>query len=213
MPRYARIAYPDLFYHIINRGIERRNIFIDESDYLKFLENLLKYKKKFDWIIYCYCLLPNHYHFLIQTRNDLLGKIMKSLQTAYGVYFNRKYGRIGPVFAGRYKSIIIQKDEYFNEVSRYIHQNPVKAKLCNSPLDYPYSSYQEYIRNKSPLGKEKIIDQRAAKMLIGDGRKITKQAKKEYQSFVEEQKNTLGYEPIQDIFGERRFVTRYKKYY
>lgn len=212
MPRYARIACPNLYYHIINRGLERRNIFIDEFDSLKFLENLLKYKKKFDWIIYCYCLLPNHYHLLIRTRNDPLGKIMKSLQTAYGVYFNRKYGRIGPVFSGRYKSIIVQKDEYFNAVSKYIHLNPLRAKLCNSPLDYLYSSYQEYILSKSPLVKESIIDQRAAKMLIGDGRRITKQARKDYQSFVEEQKHGLDYQPNQDIFGEERFVTRYKKY-
>ena len=92
MPRYARLVFPNFFYHIINRGQERRNIFLDKSDYLKFLENLLKYKKKFDWIIYCYCLLPNHFHLLIQTRQEPLGRIMKCLLTAYGVWFNKKYG-------------------------------------------------------------------------------------------------------------------------
>lgn len=211
MPRCARLAYPDLFYHIINRGLERRNIFIDEADYLRFLENLLKYKKKFDWIIYCYCLLPNHFHLLIQTRKDPLGKIMKCLQTAYGVWFNKKYGRIGPIFSGRYKSIIVQKDEYFLQVSKYIHLNPVKTNLCHNPLDYPYSSYQEYILNKSFLNNEKIIDQRAAKTIIGDGRKITKQTVINYQSFVEEKEDIFSYQPNIDIFGNIKFITRYKR--
>ena len=208
MPRYARLVFPGLFYHIINRGLEGRKIFRDKFDYLKFLENLLKYKKKFDWIIYCYCLLPNHFHLLIQTKNDPLAKIMKSLQTAYGVFFNKKYKRIGPVFSGRYKSIIVQKDEHFLQASKYIHLNPVKAGLCLKPLDYPYSSYQEYITGNNSLLKENIIDKRAAKRLIGDGRVITRQAIRNYQSFVEEKEDILDYHPGVDIFGDRRFRTQ-----
>ena len=208
MPRYARLVFPGLLYHIINRGLEGRKIFRDKFDYLKFLENLLKYKKKFDWIIYCYCLLPNHFHLLIQTKNDPLAKIMKSLQTAYGVFFNKKYKRIGPVFSGRYKSIIVQKDEHFLQASKYIHLNPVKAGLCLKPLDYPYSSYQEYITGNNSLLKENIIDKRAAKRLIGDGRVITRQAIRNYQSFVEEKEDILDYHPGVDIFGDRKFRTQ-----
>ena len=208
MPRYARLVYSDLFYHIINRGLEKRKIFIDHTDYLRFLDNLLKYKKKFDWIIYCYCLLPNHYHLLIQTKNDPLGEIIKSLQTAYGVWFNKKYKRVGPVFSGRYKSIIIQKDGYFLQVSKYIHLNPVKAKLCQKPSDYPYSSYQEYIKGKTSVLDENIIDKRAAKMLTSDERKITQKSIKDYQSFVEEKEDTLDYQPQTDMFGNEQFRTK-----
>ena len=149
MPRYARLTAPNLFYHIINRGIEKRFIFRQKSDYLKFLEYLHRYKRKFDWIIYCFCLMPNHFHLLIQTKENPLGTIMKSLQTAYGVYFNHKYKRIGPVFSGRYKSIICQKDEYLLQVSKYIHLNPVKAGLVKRPTDYPYSSYKQYVDRDS----------------------------------------------------------------
>ena len=80
MPRYARIVAPGLFYHIINRGIERRSIFRQKTDYIHFLKYLKQYKDRFDWIIYCYCLMPNHYHLLIKTKNHPLGVIMKSLQ-------------------------------------------------------------------------------------------------------------------------------------
>lgn len=136
---------------------------------------------------------------------------MKSLQTAYGVYFNRKYKRIGPVFAGRFKSIIVQKDEYFLQVSKYIHLNPVRARLTEKPLDYPYSSYRELIKNNYSLINKKIIDQRATKMLVGDGRKITKTAIKSYQSFVEEKEDVLPYRENMDIFGDNTFCTKYKR--
>ena len=208
MPRYARLVFPGLYYHLINRGVERKKIFRDKFDYIQFLENLLKYKKKFDWIIYCYCLLPTHFHLLIQTRDDPLAKIMKSLQTAYGVFFNKRYKRVGSVFSGRYKSIIVQKGEYFLQVSKYIHLNPIKARFCSEPLDYPYSSYREYIRGENPLLKQNVIDRRAAEMLIGDGRAITKQAIKGYQSFVEEREDILEYNPKVDVFGNERFRTK-----
>ena len=208
MPRYARLAYPNLFYHIINRGFERRHIFKENKDYIKFLENLLKYKKKFDWIIYCYCLLPNHYHLLIQTKKHPLARILNSLQTAYGVYFNRKYKRIGPIFAGRYKSIIVQKDEYFMQVSKYIHLNPVKAGLVNNPLIYPYSSYQEYIKDKNIALNKNIIDNKAKKRIIGN---LDKKSINSYQSFVEEKEDALSYQPLIDIFGTTKFKARFKK--
>lgn len=113
MPRYARLSGFFLFYHIINRGIERREIFKSKWDYSRFLENLEKYRKKFDWIIYAYCLIPNHFHLQIRIRKDPLAKILHSLQLAYSVYFNKKYQRVGPLFQGRFKSIIVQKGEYF----------------------------------------------------------------------------------------------------
>lgn len=211
MPRYARIVAPNLFYHIINRGIEKRSIFRNDDDYGRFLQYIKSYGKKYDWIIYCYCLMPNHYHLLIQTHLDPLGLIMKSLQTAYGVFFNKKYKRVGPVFSGRYKSIICQDDEYMLQISKYIHLNPVKAKLCKNPSNYPYSSYQEYIKANDSASVD-IIDRRAMRRVIGDT--ITKESISIYKSFVEENEDLFEYNPLKtsiDIVGNDRFMTKLRR--
>jgi len=212
MPRYPRLTAPHVFYHIFNRGIEKRDIFREEKDYLKFSEYLIKYQKKFDWIIYCYCLMPNHFHLLIQTGKHPLANIMRSLQTAYGVFFNKKYQRVGPVFCGRYKSIICQKGEYFLQVSKYIHLNPVKSNLSSTPLDYLYSSYQEYIRGRNTFLGKNIIDRRAMKRIVGEN--LSEKEIKVYQFFVEEKEDLFEYnieDKSLDVFGNQRFVTKYKQ--
>src|SRR3989344_5099105 len=168
MPRYPRIASDNLFYHIYSRGVEKRKIFIDTRDYQKFLDYLIKYKRQFDWIIYCYCLMPNHFHLLVQSQHDKLGQIMRSMLTAYSVYFNMKYKRVGPLFSGRYKSIICQDDAYLLQVSKYIHLNPVKAHLSSKPSDYDFSSYREYMKVHTFGHEKSIIDKRAMKRIVGE---------------------------------------------
>lgn len=134
---------------------------------------------------------------------------MKSLQTAYGVYFNKKYDRVGPVFSGRYKSIIVQKDDYLTQVSKYIHLNPVKAGLCQNPVDYPYSSYREYVNGSNSLLKKNIIDKRAVKRIIGG--EISKESIQNYQAFVEEKEDLYKYSLRREVFGNNRFVTKFKR--
>lgn len=137
---------------------------------------------------------------------------MQSLQTAYGVYFNKKYQRVGHLFSGRYKSIICQKDEYLLQVSKYIHLNPVKAQLCHKPLDYPFSSYQEYLKGKNQLLNKPIIDKRAMRRLLGEN--ISEKSITMYQSFVEEKKDRLAYDPERqsiEVFGNKRFSTKFKR--
>lgn len=209
MPRFPRLTAPELFYHIFNRGTEKKPIFRQQKDYLRFLHYLDFYKEKFDWTIYCYCLMPNHFHLLIQQHLDPLGQIMKSLQTAYGVFFNLKYQRIGPLVSGRYKSIIVQEGNYFLQVSKYIHLNPVKAGLCSKPLDYPYSSYREYMKGENPIIPKPIIDKRSMKRILGDV--ISPQSIRMYQSFVEEREDLFDYDIEKkslDIFGNQRFSTK-----
>ena len=131
---------------------------------------------------------------------------MKSLQTAYGVYFNHKYDRVGPVFCGRYKSIICQKDEYLLQVSKYIHLNPVKAGLVKRPEDYPYSSYKQYVdRDSTDI---KILDKRAMKIFLGED---SNKGIEEYRAFVEEKDDIFEYNPVIDVFGNTRFVTKFKR--
>lgn len=206
MPRTARLSASFLYYHIVNRGINRQAIFRKKADYLRFLEKLFDSKKRFDWIIYSYSLLPNHFHLQVKTRKDPLAKILSSLLTSHSVYFNRKYKRTGAVFQNRFKSIIIQKEPYHLQLSKYIHLNPVKCKLAVNPVDYPYSSYSEY------LGKPKhqfhIIDKRVMKSIMGIPTKKTIQ---HYCSFVEE-KGNLEYDPqltVRGIVGSKRFAARF----
>lgn len=144
MPRLARLTCQGGFYHLYNRGLNKQKIFHHPKDYEKLLNKLYSLLLAGDWIIYAYCLIPNHYHLLVEERKTPIAKLIGRLFTSYGVYFNKKYQRHGPLFSDRFKSKIIQKDSYFLEVSRYIHLNPVEAKLVKNPEDYPYSSLGEY---------------------------------------------------------------------
>lgn len=164
MPRFARLTFQGGFYHIFNRGLNKQKIFFHQKDYEKLLSKLSSLLLDGDWIIYAYCLMPNHYHLLVEERKMPIPKLIGRLFTSYGVYFNKKYQRQGPLFSNRFKSKIIQKDSYFLEVSRYIHLNPVEAKLAKSPEDYPFSSLSEY------LGKlqRNIIDLEKVTTLLGD---------------------------------------------
>jgi|SRR3989344_699114 len=183
MPRDSRPDYPQQYYHIFNRGFDRKSIYIGAADYLRFLEKLEESRKKFDWIIYSYCLLPNHYHLQIQSGADSISTIIHWLQTSHAVYFNRNHKHFSPVFTGRFKSIIIQKELYHLYLSKYIHLNPVKAGLVKNPQEYPYSSYSEIVNE--PKHAYKIIDQRAVKSFTGT---LTREAIQNYRSFVEENK-------------------------
>lgn len=206
MPRRARRHYPNQYYHILNRGFDRRDIFREKEDYLRFLEKLESLTKKHDWIIYSYCLLPNHYHLHAQIRNNPLHHIIHPLQTSHAVHFNRKYKHFGPVFAGRFKSILIQEKDYHRGLSKYIHLNPIEANLASKPEDYPYSSYSEIINQ--PKHSYKIIDKRAVKSLTGS---LSKKGLLQYQEFIENKE--VEYNPSlakRDILGSPRFQSQFE---
>lgn len=207
MARDTRPDYSRRYYHIFNRGFDRKNIFTDEADYLRFLGKLAESRKKFDWIIYSYCLLPNHYHLQVQSGNDSISTIIHWLQTSHAVYFNRNHKHFSPVFTGRFKSIIIQKELYHLYLSKYIHLNPVKAGLVQNPQDYPYSSYLEIISEQKH--KLRIIDRRTIKSLMG---KWTAKAIQNYRSFVEEDRscNYSIKSAIRGIAGTIRFRSQFE---
>lgn len=145
MPRLKRLTYHGGFYHIYNRGLNKQKIFHRRKDYEKLLDKLSSLLAEGDWTIYAYCLMPNHYHILAGEKKSSISKLIGRLFTSYGVFYNKKYQRQGPLFSDRFKSKIIQKDSYFLEVSRYIHLNPVKGDLVKNPEDYPFSSLSEYV--------------------------------------------------------------------
>jgi putative transposase len=159
MARPYRLQGEGYLYHITSRGDDRKRIYVSEYDYKKFLEYLLKAKEKYNFYVYAYCLMSNHYHLLIETKLPNLSRIMQYINTAYTVYYNKKRNRSGHLFQGRYKSIIVEGDSYFLELTRYIHLNPVKAGISKTPEEYKWSSFKEYITNK----RKTIIDKEEIK--------------------------------------------------
>ena len=140
MPRKARIDAPGALQHIIGRGIERRKIFWTDADRDDFVERLGAIIEESSTECYAWALLPNHFHLLLKTGNLSLAMVMRRLLTGYVVRFNRRHGRSGHLFQNRYKSILCQEDAYLMELVRYIHLNPLRAKVVKrlrQPDHYP----------------------------------------------------------------------------
>ena len=130
----------------MERGIRRMEIFQEAYDYQVFLELIREESEEKKCTIHAYCLMTNHFHLLTETGEIEIGKFMKSLAEKYAMYYNHKYSYRGHVFEGRYKSCLVETDAYFLQTSRYIHLNPVKAKMTEHPEDYPWSSYKTIIQ-------------------------------------------------------------------
>ena len=132
MPRKARIDAPGALHHIICRGIERCEIFRDDADRDSFVERLGRVISDTQTPCYAWALIPNHFHLLLKTGNVPITTVMLKLLTGYAVTFNRRHRRVGHLFQNRYKSILCQEDSYLLELVRYIHLNPLRARLVNS---------------------------------------------------------------------------------
>ena len=141
MARPLRIEFAGALYHITSRGNERRAIFFDDQDREEFLKVLGHVCKRFGWICHAYCLMMNHYHLLIETTDGNLSKGMRQLNGVYTQYVNRQYVRVGHLFQGRYKAILVQKESYLLELSRYVVLNPVRAGMVDLPGEWRWSSY------------------------------------------------------------------------
>jgi len=147
MPRRPRIEIAG-YYHIVNRGVEQRVIFKEPNDYEYFEELLCFYVKSYGIILHNYCLMPNHYHLLIETSTDNLSKFMRQLNMNYAIYFNKKYKRAGHLWQGRFKSWFVTDEAYLYTLMLYIEQNPLKAKMVKNMEEYPYSSYHHFLNYK-----------------------------------------------------------------
>lgn len=183
------------YYHLYNRGVEKRKIFIDRKDSLTFLSILQWYLRedskrpilsrmpkeslKGYVSLYCYVLMPNHFHFLVrQERDEGITKLMHALGTAYVMYFNQRYKRVGSLFQGRFQAKLIKTDEYLLQLSKYIHRNPKEIlKLQVALSKYQYSSYPDYLGK----GKGKLVD---TELILSYYSK--ENSSLSYKSFVEE---------------------------
>jgi len=147
MSRPLRIQYPDAWYHVMNRGRRGESVFLDKGDYGIFVELLKEVVDMYKVRVAAYCLIPNHYHVLIQTLGGDLSRCMRHLNGVYTQRFNRAHHCDGQLFRGRYKSILVDGDSYLLELVRYIHRNPLKAGLAKKLSDYPWSSHKGYLSN------------------------------------------------------------------
>jgi REP element-mobilizing transposase RayT len=206
MARPLRINYSGAFYHVTSRGNERKNVFKSKRDREKFFEYLDSATQRYDAVIHVFCLMDNHFHLLIETPSGNLPQIMRHINGAYTTYFNVKRARSGHLFQGRYKAILVEIDEYAKELSRYIHLNPVRAKMVKTPEEYEWSSYQFYIGVKKPpewLYRDFILGYFGGKVSI---------AQKEYRHFVSTMVNEEYDSPLDEVvsstlLGSPGFIT------
>jgi putative transposase len=142
MARPLRIEFAGAVYHVTSRGNARNDIYATDDDRQQFLALLQNTVERYDWYCHAYCLMDNHYHLLIETNTPTLSKGMKYLNGTYTQYFNRHHSRVGHVFQGRFKAILVEKDAYLLELARYIVLNPVRAQMVRSAKNWPWSSYR-----------------------------------------------------------------------
>ena len=154
MPRHARLDAPGALHHIMVRGIDKSNIFRDEEDKTRFLERLGQTVQDAKCSVHAWVLMDNHVHILFRSGHDGISAVMRKLLTWYAQYFNRRHGRKGHLFENRYKSILCDEDNYLLALVRYIHLNPVRAKIIQSMAEmdkYPWSGHRAVIgKTKNP---------------------------------------------------------------
>lgn len=178
MPRTARIKGIRNTYHIIQRGNERKNIFLCDEDRYKFLDTLERMKKKYNFELQAYCLMDNHVHLLINDNGNDISKIIKSINISYAYYFNKVYRRIGHLFQDRFGSEVIENDKYHITVSAYIHDNPVRAGMVKKPEDYYWSSMNVYMGKKN---KGELVE---PEQILNNFSTVRKKAMQEYYEYV-----------------------------
>jgi putative transposase len=178
MARALRVEFEGALYHVINRGVDRMTIFHSEKDWVKFLVFQARVIKQFSWVCHAFCLMGNHYHILLETPHPNLARGMKILNQLYSQFYNFKYQRCGPVFQGRYKAWLVQREEKFLDNCRYIVNNPVEAKLVQHPSEWSWSSF------RATRGLEGKADYLETDFVLSHFGSSPKVAQKMYEEFV-----------------------------
>lgn len=207
MARPLRIEYEGAVYHVTSRGNARESIYFNDSDRKNFLETLAHIAERFSWLCHSYCLMDNHYHLLIETPEGNLSRGMRQLNGVYTQTFNKKYKRVGHLFQGRYKAILIESESYLLLVSRYIVLNPVRAGMVKKPEEWRWSSY------RVTVGKEKIPEFLRVDWILSHFGRRSKGTIEKYMEYVME---GIGKEsPFMDlksriILGSEKFIEKFQ---
>ncbi len=205
MSRPVRIEFPDALYHVTSRGDRREPIFDDDQDRRSFLTTLEQVVNRFNWVCHAWCLMDNHYHLLVQTPDGNLSRGMRQLNGVYTQASNRRHGRVGHLFQGRFKAILVDGDAYLLELTRYVVLNPVRAGMVNNPADWPWSSY------RASAGLEPAAPWLAVDGLLAQFSGQRRRAQTRYAQFVAE--GTKAVSPWlslkgQVFLGDEPFVQR-----
>jgi len=183
MSRPLRIEFSGALYHVTSRGNAQSDIYLDDQDRRDYLSVLSDVCHRFNWTVHAYCLMSNHYHLLIETPDANLSQGMRQLNGVYTQSFNRAHSRVGHVFQGRYKAILVEKDNYLLELARYIVLNPVRARMVRAAKDWPWSSY------RATSGIVESPDWLSTDGLLLGFAKTRRTAIKRYREFVAAGKN------------------------
>jgi len=209
MARPLRIEFAGALYHITSRGDKKAAIYLDDDDRKQFLGTLSDVCTRFNWVIHAYCLMDNHYHLLVETPESNLSLGMRQLNGVYTQRFNRAHDRVGHVYQGRFKAIIVQKEAYLMTLSRYIVLNPVRAKMVKNVKQWPWCSYRATIGLVSPQGGLNTD------WLLAGFAKRKSTAIERYKTFVSEGNNqpSLWEKLSNQIFlGDDKFISDVKKH-
>jgi REP element-mobilizing transposase RayT len=209
MARPWRIEYEGAFYHLLSRGNEKRDIFIDDDDRRMFLETLGEMAERFAIDIFAYVLMNNHYHLLIRTQRANLTKAMHWFGVTYTTRFNYQHSRSGHLFQGRYKSILVQNDAYMMLLSCYIHRNPLRSGIVKRLADYPWSSYRAYAYGRKVpawLSTELILSQ-----FGGEGKAQHRSYREKVQRYSKEEKQLWEDFRHGCFLGSKKFVAQIRK--
>jgi len=208
MARPLRIEYPGAVYHITSRGNARKRIYKDDTDRAGFLDVLCSVVKKYNWLCHAYCLMDNHYHLLIETPDGNLSHGMRQLNGVYTQTYNRRHRKVGHIFQGRFKAILVEKEEYLLELCRYVVLNPVRAKSVESPGDWKWSSY------RATAGMLRAVPCLTVDWILGQFGSDKKRATRSYKEFVlaglkedSPWKSLKG----QILLGDEGFVGKFKE--
>ena len=193
MARPLRIEYPGAYYHVTSRGNERKAIFRDDQDREKFLDLLERAVEEFHLWLHCYVLMSNHYHLLLETPKGGLNRALRYLNGVYTQTFNRRHNRVGHLFQGRYKAILVDKESYLLELSRYVHLNPWRLKKSQDPFAYRWSSLAAYV---SRVAAPKWLTTTEVLSYFGS------KGKRGYKEFVADRMQTGVKTPWDEVKGQ-----------
>ena len=211
MARPLRIEMPDGVYHVTSRGLERRSIVRDEVDREKWLGLLDRVATRRGWRVFAWVLMGNHFHLFLRTPEGDLSAGMHDLNAGYVSFFNRRHCRVGPLLQGRFKAILVERDCYYDELSRYVHLNPVRAGLVDRPERYPWSSCRDYFRSGDVPGWLACDD-----VLAEYGRTV-RAARRAYRRFLMGGVTSPVASPLRDavastLLGSPGFVDRMRRW-
>ena len=207
MARPLRLVVPGGVYHVMSRGNERQDIFLDDADRRRFLITLGFVTERMNVLCHSYCLMGNHYHLLLETPDGNISLVIRQLNGVYAQAFNRRHDRVGHLFQGRFASKLVEKDTYLLVVSRYVVRNPVRAGLVERPADWKWSSYRAHAGQIEPP-TFLCVDWLLTHFDATDRRK----AQETYSKFVHESPDDSAmFQDAGPILGSDNFVARFRE--